>query len=213
MMYGTHTKIFIIDHRLADPRQDHQASTRPAAINREPQEPTQALPPSRIHTVKDRTPQAVSRVGPAHRTDQHPAEENTIPRPAPTTGRPRSVDNMDQEALKDIGSLYQDETGHRGQDTDQEDVQGLTDKSEEDSSYATQFHNLYFNMYVGTKVVAPQTVSAAMMPRTMRTTKEASTATNHCPRRQTASMKRNRRSRTNLQKGQPTPTPADQRKQ
>ena len=48
-----------------------------------------------------------------HPTGQRPTREDPTIRPAPTTGGPRCMDNMNHEALQDIGSLYEKETGHR----------------------------------------------------------------------------------------------------
>ena len=43
------------------------------------------------------------------------------------------MDNMNHEAMQDIGSLYEKETSPNRQDTDEEDIPGLTNKSKEES--------------------------------------------------------------------------------
>ena len=43
------------------------------------------------------------------------------------------ADDMNHEALQDIGSLYEKETSPNRQDTDEEDILGLTDKSKEEN--------------------------------------------------------------------------------
>ena len=43
------------------------------------------------------------------------------------------ADDMNHEALQDIGSLYEKEISPNRQDTDEEDILGLTDKSKEES--------------------------------------------------------------------------------
>ena len=77
-----------------------------------------------------------------HPTGQRPTREDPTIRPAPTTGGPRCMDNMNHEALQDIGSLYEKETSPNRQDTDEEDIPGLTNKSKEESLDDSWPHDL-----------------------------------------------------------------------
>ena len=78
-----------------------------------------------------------------HPTGQCPTREDPTIRPAPTIGGPRGMDDMNHEALQDIGSLYEKETSPNRKDTDEEDIPGLTDKSKEESLDNLWPHNLH----------------------------------------------------------------------